>query len=107
MASSVVSAEQPPPRRYLAATLAIIGVAGTAIVIAVAVGLMDAMVPAIATPAGIDGRRLVVGVWTLAALAIPLLWWGKDNYIAALWVVSPRVPAILAVSWLVLYLPLG
>jgi hypothetical protein len=96
-----------PASRYLAASLAIIGVAGTAIVVAVAVGLMDAMVPAVATPAGIEGRRLVVGVWTIAALAIALLWRGKDGYLAALWVVSPRVPAILAVSWLVLYLPFG
>jgi hypothetical protein len=106
-ASAVTEEPAPLASKYLAPTLAIIGVAGTAIVIAVAVGLMDKMVPAVATPAGIDGRRLVVGVWTLSGLAIALLWRGGNRYLAAMWVVSPRVPAILAISWLVLYLPLG
>src|SRR6187401_157215 len=99
MAGSEASPVRPAPlaSKFLAPTLAIIGVAGTAIVIAVAVGLMDRMVPAVATPAGLDGRRLVVGVWTLSGLAIALLWNGRDRYLAAMWVVSPRVPAILAV----------
>jgi len=111
MATSGASIAEKKPSaslgRYLPVTLAIVAIAGTAIIVAIAAGLMDTMVPAVATPSGVDGRRLVVGVWTVAVLAIALLWRGKDRYLAALWVVSPRVPAILAVSWAVLYLPLG
>jgi hypothetical protein len=91
-----------PPRLSLA--IGSIGVVLVLVGVAFVAGLFDAFAPILPSQPML-GARPLVGALTLLTLASLLYAYRTDTFLAALWALMPRLPAMIAISWLALYLP--
>jgi hypothetical protein len=104
------AAFEPPPmsslQRRASLALGTVGVALVLIGVVFVAGLFDPLARTI----GIEplaGARPLVAVLTLFTLASLLYSYQGDKFLAALWAVTPRLPAMIAIWWLALYLPVA
>jgi hypothetical protein len=93
-------------RQRLSLALGSIGVILVLIGVAFVAGLFDGFAPAFPSQP-LPGARPLVGVLTLLTLAALLYSYQEDKFLAALWAITPRLPAMIAIWWLALYLPVS
>jgi hypothetical protein len=93
-------------RPRLSLALGSIGVILILIGVAFVAGLFDAFAPTLPSQP-MPGARPLVGALTLLTLASLLYAYRTDTFLAALWALMPRLPAMIAIFWVALYLPLA